>query len=279
MATVASFNTANPGNASSITVTKPSGLAVGDLMIFHYGYNDGVDTADTISGWTHEVNSYGGSNKTGIQYKIADSGDVAASNFTVSFTGIVGNPLAGLLRITDYVSSGLLNENKDTGANSDNTLSMAVTPSYPNSLILMFIHSSEGGAISNYAIATDNPSWSEQYDIQNGSSSGLACASATRTQTTSTGDSSFTSSSGSGTEDYFGILVAIETPASVTVSPTVVDITTSVQSPTVSGGATVSPTVVSATTSVVAPTVSFPQDDWTNQSKSSADTWTNQSKS
>jgi hypothetical protein len=217
MASVASFSTANPGNGSSITVTKPSGLTVGDLMIFHYSYSDATDTASTISGWTHEINNYGGTLKTGIQYKIADSSDVAASDFTMGFTGIVSGPLAGLLRVTDFVTAGLFNQAEDVGANSDQTLALSVTPEYTNNLLLFFIANNEGIGISSYSVATDNPTWTEQYDIATANTS-LAVASATRTQITATGDASFSYSSGSGTVDAYGIMFAIETPSSVTVS-------------------------------------------------------------
>lgn len=278
MATVASFNTANPGNASSITVTKPTGLSVGDLMIFHYSYSDGTDNAETISGWTHEVANYGAIVKTGLQYKVADSGDVAASNFTMSFEGVVGYPLAALLRITDYSTDGLLNENKATATNGSTTLTMTVTPASASSLMLFFLANNEGLTTETYAVTTDNPSWGEEYDIQ-ASSTALACASAVRTEISATGNASFTyGAGGSGNEDFFGILVSIGSSISVNPSVSVVSATTSVISPTVTGGATASPSVVDVTTSVVSPTVSFPQDLWTNQSKNSSN-WTNQNKS
>lgn len=278
MATIASFNTANPGNSSSITVTKPTGLAVGDLMIFHYSYSDATDLAQTMSGWTHEVDNYGGVLKTGIQWKIADAGDVAASNFTMSFDGAVASPLAGLLRITGYVVNDLLNEAKDTGANGDGSLSVSVTPITPNSLILFFIANNEQSNISNYAIATDNPSWSELYDITGSSVTGLALGYATRTQVTATGEASFNSSVGSGTIDFFGILIAIGTPLDVTISPSVLSSVVSVQEPTVAGGAIVSPAVISSVVSVQAPVVSMPAQKFTNESKHDTD-WVNEDKS
>lgn len=279
MATIQSYNTANPGNASSITVTKPTGLAVGDLMIFATTWNDATDTASQMTGWTQEVANYGGTQKIDIQYKVADSGDVAASNFTVGFSGTVGTPVAVLMRITDYVSTGLLNENKDTGANGDTTLSATVTPSYTNNLLLMIIGNNENSSLSNYAIATDNPTWSELVEVQSGSLSAISVAYATRTQTTATGDMSFNSSVATGTIDFYGVLIAIETPASTSFTLDTAGIATlstpepsfildnnfsldTAGSVTLSGG----DNPVSTTTKTT----------WTNESKPST-TWTNES--
>ena len=279
MATIQSYNTANPGNASSITVTKPTGLAVGDLMIFATTWNDATDTASQMTGWTQEVANYGGSQKIDIQYKVADSGDVAASNFTVGFSGTVSTPVAVLMRITDYVSTGLLNENKDTGSNGDTTLSATVTPSYTNNLLLMIIANNENSSLSNYAIATDNPTWSELVEVQSGSISAISVAYATRTQTTATGDMSFSSSVVTGTIDFYGVLIAIETPASTSFTLDTAGIATlstpepsfildnnfsldTAGSVTLSGG----DNPVSTTTKTA----------WTNESKPST-TWTNES--
>jgi len=279
MATIQSYNTANPGNASSITVTKPTGLAVGDLMIFATTWNDATDTASQMTGWTQEVANYGGSQKIDIQYKVADSGDVAASNFTVGFSGTVSTPVAVLMRITDYVSTGLLNENKDTGSNGDTTLSATVTPSYTNNLLLMIIANNENSSLSNYAIATDNPTWSELVEVQSGSISAISVAYATRTQTTATGDMSFSSSVVTGTIDFYGVLIAIETPASTSFTLDTAGIATlstpepsfildnnfsldTAGSVTLSGG----DNPVSTTTKTT----------WTNESKPST-TWTNES--
>lgn len=276
-ATIASYNTANPGNGVNVTVTKPTGLAVGDLMIFHYAFNDATDTASSMFGWTHEVSNYGGTLKTGLFWKIAESSDVSASDFTLGFSGTVGNPLGAILRITNYNSTNLLNENKDTGANGDSTLAMSVTPTTVNNLLLMFIANSEAESISNYAIATDNPTWTELYDITGGAT-GLACGYATRTQTTATGDASFSYSPGGGTEDFYGILVAIDAVVDVTVTLDGAGILTLGQ-----GGShdfvldylvqITSPGTL--TLSTPEPTIEVEQNsEWTNDSKPST-TWTN----
>lgn len=71
-------------NTTSFTVTKPTGLAVGDLMIaFVTINNSGISSAP--SGWTlfdSDASSVGEAWANYVYYKIATSGDVAASNFT-----------------------------------------------------------------------------------------------------------------------------------------------------------------------------------------------------
>lgn len=279
-ADIQSFNTANPGNGSSVTVTKPTGLEVGDLMIFHYGFNDATDTASTISGWTHEVNNQtAGTFKTGLQWKIAEASDVAAANFTLSLSGAVVNPIGAIIRITGFSATGLLN---DAGAvstnNSTATFTNSVTPATANSLMLFFAGNNEAQATSNYAIATDNPTWSEVYDVTGGGLVAISLAKATRSQTTATGNSSCTLVSGS-TVDAYGIMVAIGSSISVSVTGSTGVLTLAGNVGTVSAGANVTGSTGDLTLAGNAGTVTTPEPEWTNTSKSSAPSWSNITKS
>lgn len=279
---VQSSQTTAFASGTSITVTKPTGLAVGDLMIFHYVINDATDSISTLSGWTHEVNNQaaGGNVKTGLQWKIADSGDVAASNFTFGSTGtsIQGG---AILRIDNFVNSGLLNEAGNQQANTATpTYTNTVTPTSVNNLILFFIATNEAGTATDYAIATDNPSWTEIYDF-NSSSPGpqaMACARADRTQTTATGNSSATLSS-SGSTDSYGILVAIDSPTNVTVTGSTGLLALNGNAGTVSGGANITGSTGTLTLTGNAGTFSSPTPDWSNTDKSSAPSWVNPDKS
>lgn len=105
MATVVeSVSTNSFTAASSITITKPSGLASGDLMVALLSIVGGGTISDT-SGWT-TVSNYtdvGVGIDMEIQYKIANSTDVAASNFT--FSGTLSNRIIGALyRISGYAT-------------------------------------------------------------------------------------------------------------------------------------------------------------------------------
>jgi hypothetical protein len=80
-AVIQSFNTTAIASAATVVVTKPTGLAVGDLMVAHLYHS--VQTITGLAGFTELINNSDGSDISGkILYKIADSSDVAASDFT-----------------------------------------------------------------------------------------------------------------------------------------------------------------------------------------------------
>lgn len=74
--------------AASIALAKPTGLAVGDLMVsFVFGSSTSAPTVTLPSGWGTAVVSPWNPGDSGIgvfAYKIADAADVAASTFTFS---------------------------------------------------------------------------------------------------------------------------------------------------------------------------------------------------
>jgi hypothetical protein len=74
-------------SSASLSIAKPSGLAVGDLMIANITQRNSVIDA-TPSGWTTLVSYLVGSagRWATISYKVADSADVAAGSFAFSAT-------------------------------------------------------------------------------------------------------------------------------------------------------------------------------------------------
>ena len=85
---VANFPAGNNNDQTSWTITKPSGLSVGDLLIVLGGIGDRAQrTVTAPSGWERiykmPLDGYQASQGcTNAWWKIADSSDVAASNFT-----------------------------------------------------------------------------------------------------------------------------------------------------------------------------------------------------
>jgi hypothetical protein len=87
-------------SASQITITKPTGLAVGDLMVAVIGKDDDV-LINLPSGWSSPAGLFYGTASgndlySRIFYKVADAADVAASNFTWTF-GDSGEDCSGTL--------------------------------------------------------------------------------------------------------------------------------------------------------------------------------------
>lgn len=230
-ASVASTQVTAYTTGASLTITKPVSLAVGDLMIaFIQGAQESVTPP---SGWTL-IKSYvpgGGTTQMRVYGKIADSGDVAASNFTWTFGG--GQHQGGMIaRITEFNAALPFSvfAFDDETATATPTFTASVTPDTTNSLILFFLgtylNSGTGITASGYAVATSNPSWSENGDqtVNGGSYTfQMSLASASRPQKTATGNASVTMN-GSCT-DLGCIMVVIRTTVGVTAleTETVVD--------------------------------------------------------
>lgn len=272
----ASSSTTSIAISSTCVLTKPSGLSVGDLMIAYVGgvLNTAADYTAPV-GWTVLVGQSNGAESVRAFYKVADSSDVAASNFTFNGSGTdyIGG---GIIRVTGAAS---IFTNYSTQISATATFNTAdLTPDGANSLLLFFVFYVGGvsGGITSYACATSNPTWTEVFDFNSTAPStdfGLALAYANRPEITSTGDFSC-----SDPGDEFGIFISLAPVINTTATPGVMSITTSTASPTVTGTGTASIGEIYATMSVSAPTVTTPTETWSNTQKSSS-TWTNTPKS
>lgn len=208
---------------TSWVTPKPTGLAVGDYMILLGAIPNGSITAPSgfsaIS--TGEVAASGGAKRLMSYYKLADSGDVAASNFTTTNgSSAYGN--VAILRVSGIFAP--VSKWSWAGTGTTNTtspsLNASITPSNrPNNLIIQFWCASQTvTALSGYAMATSNPSWTEildSYDVTADDVIGIAYA--TRTEQTATGNVSVTGAGASGTSDWTVIQIAIA-PADFTIT-------------------------------------------------------------
>jgi hypothetical protein len=209
-------------SGSNLTITKPTGLAVGDYLLAHLtgivGGSDNADSWDTPSGWTLLHNDSNSTNLNSsvscvVFYKIADSGDAAASNFLFTKNGNNSHYECGALyRISgaNGITSSTNTQTNDATPAFNNT----ITPVFASSLLLFLVSSSSAGTgaqnVSSYAITNDNPTWAEVYDIGRTEADGtdrgvMAGAWASRTQTTATGNSSCTLSQ---TQNTIGIIIS-----------------------------------------------------------------------
>lgn len=170
MATVASSSVTAETSATSITITKPSGLAEDDVLVAVIVEEDG-GTPSTPSGWTliHSQSTVSSMSDRVVAFfgKVADSSDVAASNFSFS-TSSGTHVLSGvLLRVTDaaadtntWVGDGGIAFNN----NSSPSISISVTPANTNSALIAFIGAGSMDTatdISSPSISGTNPSWTE----------------------------------------------------------------------------------------------------------------------
>lgn len=275
-----SYNFGTFTTSTSLTITKPTSLAVGDLMVARIVAETAL-VSDLVlpSGWSEIGSIDDGARVMRVMNKIADSADVAATNFTFSVTNscVCGGELIAISGGGIVLSSRSEGSVTASGGNVTFTNS-TITPNTANSVLLFFIW--KVGTVktfSNYAITTDNPSWTEISDVNTtlGIDHSISCAYANRSQTTATGDWKVTVDSG-GTDSINGVFVIVDTITNVTVTPTVMDITASIQAPLI--GITILPTVMSIVSSIVSPVVTALSSIFTNTTKN-VGTWTNQSKS
>src|SRR3989304_4129540 len=106
------------GSTDTVTITKPTGLAAGEIMVFIL-YSGDTTTPNTLAGWTaiQAQNSSavdGATNRVNLSsfWKIASADDAAASNF--AFTKSTASRFGGgILRITG--GGGILDTYNQTG--------------------------------------------------------------------------------------------------------------------------------------------------------------------
>lgn len=213
-------------SADSVVITKPTGVAVGDLLIAQIAVDGGSARSITApSGWT-AITQVNQDVEIGVAvfWKIATSTEVSASNFT--FTVNSASFLAGgMVRITGHNPNvPIWTSAGDDAANVQNpTFTNTITPAVANSMLFMFIggRNTGGSALASYAIVTSNPTWTEQWDVNAGGTGySMGMAYALRSQTTATGDSSVSAASASGASDWACLMLAVPESKDVTLSDT-----------------------------------------------------------
>lgn len=297
MASITLESTAVAGRSSSgtLTVTKPTGLAVGDLLVFAgqsmlQGASVNIATA---SGWTSAISTGGTSYFASVQHKVADSSDVAASNFSWTFTTGSGQSAWGcLFRLSNVYDDP--NQLEDTGSASttaaatDTSISLSPTVDFTveNCFIVGLVGTADvtGGnpaAISSYS-TTPSITWTELYDIdEDGETGGNDVAGSViyGTHSSTTSISAFSATLEYGFDDHYITFAAYrpDYPDSGTVA---------LHSPAVNftepaGQADTNGTVALESVDTTLPTQSgavTKPTTWTNQSKPSASSFTNPDK-
>lgn len=276
MSTYQSVQSATSEDAS-VVITKPTGLAVGDLMVAGIWYDNdatGSSIINTPSGWTLEEGFGISTNSSYIAVfsKVADSSDVAASNFTFATNNADASYhlIGHIVRVTSY---GIYTDSSTGSATSSTTATVTgFTPSRANCLLLGFSGVSDTTLrnTSSWALATNDPSWTERVDTSFSDAnrrSSLAVYTATRPETTATGNITVTVS-GNTSNRVGAIIIAISPQINGSVTPT-----------TKINAYSLTP-IQSAQLDAITedPTTNTYKDTpWTNEAKNTS-TWTNESK-
>ncbi len=296
---VATTSNGSSTSATTVVVTKPTGVASGDLLVIVGNASAGSTftcPGFTVGGdWLYD--GPGGIADCSIRflYRVADASDVSASNYTVTgATNQMG--ILSMLRITGWSSGnpifGSASEGWDPSNSGTRTITGLSIPRFSQSLILLVTASfddADSDTIGNVRTQTltsadANPTWIEIIDSNvttGGSGVGkmsLSVAYATTTvSSTITGYSfAYDDQDADDKAGALSVLIVMNEPQSSTVDTSHISITPAIFGPTVTQVNTaldvshnaVTPTINGLDTRATSPT------QWQNEDKPTT-TWIN----
>lgn len=286
---VASFSSDGWNQDANPVVTKPTGLADGDLMIAVVGSCIGdvtsVTEPSTPSGWTKIVSQVIDTSNgwATVFAKVADSADASASDFTFPCDTSNSHNVAGLYRITGdsfAIGSVVASDSGTDGAGTSVSASISMGTVASNALIIMGwvgIGSTAGQSFSAYTVSGTNPSWTERLDTDapgdNEPSIAIADASIATPRTLT----SFGVTADELQGNYGGVIISVAEQQSATGTFTHLAV-----SPTLVKPSGVAGTVGTHAHLTVSPTINKPtgeaqvNTEWTNEDQVST-TWINES--
>lgn len=182
-------------NSTSVALTKPSGVVAGDLLIAIFGCS-GQTSITPPSGFTvistYASNAINGNFWNG--WKVADGTEGASFTFSTPGSAEMGGMvmrISGANNSSPIGATGQVNARE--GAYQDSPFTtMSITPAAANSLLVygIVVDDITSYGIDSYAIATDNPTWTEQCD--SGSlGMNIAVATGPRAAVTATGNATW----------------------------------------------------------------------------------------
>lgn len=234
---VASTSTASANNAATLTITKPTGVAEGDLLLIAIaqpsaGANP-TSTGFTICAQKQQNNSGASPDATvTLLYKIATAADVSASNYTIDDNyGASSMGVASMLRVTGWTTGNPVYTSSGTGGIADPVTAATQTglsltrPSSSLMLLITGFHSDDSptssATFSGYSVTSgeSNPTWTEvqdeQVDITTSLANlaiGVAYANSTSTSTVTGCGVTISSDTGGGADAYASLLAIINEP-------------------------------------------------------------------
>lgn len=236
------------GGATTLTINKPAGLAVGHVMIANIqqvGFHNNSLSDATRTGWTEIA---GNSNNSGdnrfrgtLLYRIADAADVAAASFAFTIDSDQDDVQGYIVAFSGVDVTGGVNENGGAGgpfdvdpgswaeATSNSLSATALTTVSANAAVIMFAGLADNSNISTWA-TTSPGAFTELYDNPldgpGGSVDlGIGAAWAIKAAAGSTGNGTAATT---GSPRHHSILIALRavTPPSVTINPPALSTTT-----------------------------------------------------
>ena len=262
-------------SGKSVTVTKPTGLAEDDLLWLYTMAYSGTDEVSltTPSGWTASHSYTNLTDKKAYSFwKIADSSDVAASDFTFTWTSDESNIdeiNATLMRVSNVSTAGPIRDSgSGTAAPNQSTpdFTVNVDPLVSDALYIVMYFGEDDSSVTSYEFDTTSPTFTQVANFSNaGDYRGtLAWANAVDESVITT----LTVNLDNNNPNNFGALVALSEQKSASATSTTLEL-----APTLFTGAGSSGSTGTSTTLDLAPTT------FTGETYSGEKVWTTTPKS
>lgn len=273
-------------SSTSLTINKPTGLQVGELMVASLTCYDGTSASiNVLSGWTQVGQAVSASNCVSIQYKFAEASDVSASNFTFTCSEATLN-VGAIIRCSG-VSSPVIagfgtRVDNSTGGNVF-TITQSVSPVTDGALFIcaFALESSGSGSldsVTGYSVAGDTLTFTELYDegLTAVGQPHQAGAYAIQDEKASITSLSATSSR-SGLDDCSGIFAVFEAEQNTSVVVSPLSLSSTTPAPALSGDAIIEVAPLSLTSTTPTATGAEEVKPWTGRAKGSG-SWTGRNK-
>ncbi|MBK6929493.1 MAG: hypothetical protein IPH12_01015 [Saprospirales bacterium] len=213
---------------ATLTITKPSGLAVSDIMFANIIQTDndagtGLNTAASSSGWTviadNQIGINGNNEWWGtLLYKIADAADVAAANFAFTLDGSTNadGSAGGIVAFSgvdtgfpfDAIPPGVFNTTI-----TDDLLATGITTATNNAAVVMFGMNGANETFDTWT-TTSPGTLTELFEQTSASGAAMGVAAAWGTLVTAGATGNGTAEMSEGDNDRNGALLIALRPAS-----------------------------------------------------------------
>lgn len=177
---VASTSSTSSDNAASLVLTKPTGVSVGDLLVIiaageHDGNNGTDNSTIACTGFTKQLQPARENNNSNTDrnvaavflWRIADSSDVSASNYTVTNYSTQTLGVAAMFRITGWTTGNpIYSSRSENGGYVSSGFSLSRVS--PQLLIMANVikEDSRGYSFASPTMTSSdsNPTWTEVVD-------------------------------------------------------------------------------------------------------------------